>query len=138
MDERPRQQAAEISASLASRRARFRWQRLDPGIREALALVAAPLHLAPERLLAGGRGPARHALARQLAMYLSHVVLGHTLTDIGSAFGRDRSTASHACAKIEDMRDRANFDAWVDNLEAELERRLAAGADAGEPSRAAG
>lgn len=61
------------------------------------------------------------ARARQLAMYLTHVVLGQSLTAVGTAFGRDRSTVSYACALIEDMRDDPQFDGDVGRLEAMLE-----------------
>nr|WP_246204422.1 helix-turn-helix domain-containing protein [Devosia marina] len=61
------------------------------------------------------------ARARQLAMYLAHVVLGESLTDIGLAFGRDRTTVSHACNLIEDMRDSVEFDRDVTELEARLQ-----------------
>lgn len=61
------------------------------------------------------------ARARQLAMYLSHVILGESLTAVGQAFGRDRTTVSYACALIEDMRDDPVFDAEVSGLEAVLE-----------------
>lgn len=62
------------------------------------------------------------ARARQLAMYLTHVVLGQSLTSVGAAFGRDRTTVAYACALIEDMRDDAGFDADVSRLEALLEQ----------------
>jgi hypothetical protein len=44
------------------------------------------------------RGRAKVALARQVAMYLAHVVCGLTLTDTGRLFGRDRTTVAHAAA----------------------------------------
>lgn len=43
--------------------------------------------------------------ARQLAMYLCHVLLGLTMTQVGQFFGRDRTTVAYACAQVEDMRD---------------------------------
>lgn len=61
------------------------------------------------------------ARARQLAMYLAHVVLGESLTDIGLVFGRDRTTVSYACNLIEDMRDDADFDREVTDLEMRLQ-----------------
>ncbi len=61
------------------------------------------------------------ARARQLAMYLTHVILGESLTAVGVAFGRDRTTVSYACGLIEDMRDDPHFDAKVTALEARLE-----------------
>ncbi|MAN76410.1 hypothetical protein OF122_15260 [Pelagibacterium flavum] len=43
--------------------------------------------------------------ARQLAMYLCHVLLGMTMTQVGQFFGRDRTTVAYACGQVEDMRD---------------------------------
>ena len=57
------------------------------------------------------------ALARQVAMYLAHVVCGLTLTDTGRLFGRDRTTVAHACCVIEDRRDDPLFDRALDLLE---------------------
>jgi chromosomal replication initiation ATPase DnaA len=67
------------------------------------------------------RGRANAALARQLAMYLVHVTLGETLSRVGEAFGRDRTTVSHACGLIEDMRDDPAFDAELTELERNIE-----------------
>jgi hypothetical protein len=63
------------------------------------------------------RGLASVALARQTAMYLTHVVCGVPLTDVGRAFGRDRTTVRHACAVIEDRRDNPAFDRTIVLLE---------------------
>jgi chromosomal replication initiation ATPase DnaA len=68
-------------------------------------------------LLNGSRCQLGTARARQLAMYLAHVIYGETLTAIGLAFHRDRTTVSHACALIEDLRDDPAFDADVARLE---------------------
>ena len=57
------------------------------------------------------------AFARQVAMYLAHVTFELNLARVGFAFGRDRSTASHACQIVEDRRDDPAFDAWLDGLE---------------------
>jgi chromosomal replication initiation ATPase DnaA len=57
------------------------------------------------------------ALARQSAMYLAHVVFGLTLTDVGRAFNRDRTTAAYACEMIENRRDDPAFDKVLDALE---------------------
>ena len=91
-----------------------------------IALVAkqksVPLRLFTERR----RSKLPIARARQLAMYLSHVVLGRTLMEIGEAFGRDRTTVSYACALIEDMRDDPVFDAEVTGLERQIEAAMGA------------
>lgn len=54
---------------------------------------------------------------RQIAMYICHVVLRLSLSDIGAAFGRDRTTVGHACNVVEDRRDDAAFDAFVSLIE---------------------
>jgi len=54
---------------------------------------------------------------RQIAMYVCHVVLRLSLSEIGAAFGRDRTTVGHACNVVEDRRDDASFDAFVSAIE---------------------
>lgn len=75
------------------------------------------------RLRAESRGQARVAHARQVAMYLMHCAFGVSLTDIGLAFSRDRTTVGHACKIVEDRRDEANFDYMLCNLEEIIRHR---------------
>lgn len=56
-------------------------------------------------LRSSGRGSARTASARQVAIYLAHVACGLSLTSAGGLFRRDRTTAAHACSVVEDLRD---------------------------------
>lgn len=84
-------------------------------------LVANHHDIAMPMILNTSRCKKGVARARQLAMYLSHIMLGESLTAVGQAFGRDRTTVSYACALIEDMRDDPAFDAEVSGLEAALE-----------------
>lgn len=63
------------------------------------------------------RGRAHVAQARQVAMYLTHVVLGLSLSKTGQLFGRDRTTVAHACMVIEDLRDDTVFDRVLELLE---------------------
>lgn len=63
------------------------------------------------------RGRAKVALARQVSMYLAHVVFGLSLTEVGKIFERDRTTVSHACGVVEDRRDDPIFDRVLENLE---------------------
>lgn len=86
-----------------------------------IALVAQEKHLPIRLLTHPSRGRATEARARQLAMYLSHTTLGRSLSEVGDAFGRDRTTVSYACALIEDMRDDPDFDAEVAALELRIE-----------------
>ncbi|MBY0360515.1 MAG: chromosomal replication initiator DnaA [Phreatobacter sp.] len=84
----------------------------DAGIDVAAALAA---------WVAGvDRGGAQVAAARQLAIYLAHVVLGHDLSRLSAAFGRDRATLRHALRRIEDERDAPAFDRQLIGLEAIL------------------
>jgi chromosomal replication initiation ATPase DnaA len=73
-----------------------------------------------KNLLSEMRGPTQVALARQVAMYLTHVAFGLSLQRVGFAFARDRSTVAHACHLVEDRRDDPAFDNLLDQLEASL------------------
>jgi chromosomal replication initiation ATPase DnaA len=53
-------------------------------------------------------------------MYLLRVGLGLPNSEIGAYFQRDRTTVSHACARIEDSRDDTTLDQTLDCLEAAL------------------
>lgn len=71
----------------------------------ARAIVAQIYDVPLEDIAASTRRCPRVALARQVTMYLSHVVFGMSMSEIAFAFGRDRTTATHACRHIEDLRD---------------------------------
>ncbi len=86
------------------------------------AIVCSEKKVSRSLIFNQSRCRAETARARQLAMYLAHVVLGQSLTSIGIAFGRDRTTVSHACALIEDLRDDPTFDEEVSRLEFMLEQ----------------
>jgi chromosomal replication initiation ATPase DnaA len=89
----------------------------DLAAAKLLSVVAHDKKVPVRLLLHQSRCRKRVAATRQLAMYLMHVALGRSLTDVGRTFGRDRTTVSHACARIEDMRDLPLFDADVTRLE---------------------
>ncbi|MET3926215.1 helix-turn-helix domain-containing protein [Devosia sp. 2618] len=93
---------------------------------DAIALVARHRKVPIRLLMHKSRSRLPTARARQLAMYLSHVVLGRSLKEVGEAFGRDRTTVSYACALVEDMRDDLRFDEEVCELERQLEAGLVA------------
>jgi len=63
------------------------------------------------------RGPPHAAFARQVGMYLAHVVFGLSLTEVGQLFARDRTTVAHACTLVEDRRDDRCFDRALELLE---------------------
>jgi hypothetical protein len=58
--------------------------------------------------------------ARRLALHLSHVGLGVSMTRCAALFGRHRAAARRACARIEDGRERLAWDCALDRLERSL------------------
>jgi len=88
-----------------------------------IRVVAKAYRIPISLIINDSRCRANAAHARQVAMYLAHVVLGQSLTHVGAVFGRDRTTVSYACAQIEDLRDDAHFDAELCRLEAQIEGR---------------
>lgn len=82
------------------------------------ATVAASFDLPIAELGAATRRRAPVAFARQVAMYVAHVGLGMSLTETGALFGRDRTTAAHACRVVEDRRDDDDLDCLLDAIEA--------------------
>ena len=55
-------------------------------------------------------------------MYLAHVTFGLSYAEVGRAFGRDRTTAAHACRLIEDRREDPDLDTALADLEHVLRR----------------
>lgn len=82
-----------------------------------LRIVAAHKGVRRADMLNPTRSRLPIASARQLAMYLCHVMLGLNLTEVGRYFGRDRTTVSHACALIEDAREDSAVDREIEILE---------------------
>ena len=66
------------------------------------------------------RGAPRTALARQVAMYLTHIVFGMGVSEIAVAFARNKTTAHHALKHVEDLRDDPSFDRTLRFLESLL------------------
>jgi hypothetical protein len=112
------------SAGLPRRPGRRTAQRLC----DVVALATAAAYAVPVgELVAATRRSYYAAFARQSAMYLAHVTFGLSYSEIGRAFGRDRTTAAHACRLIEEMRDDPAIDAVLGSLEnacAALRRRM--------------
>ncbi|HSO46646.1 MAG TPA: helix-turn-helix domain-containing protein, partial [Rhizobiaceae bacterium] len=71
-------------------------------------------------MMAPNRGSGDTARARQMAMYLLHTSISASYGEVARAFRRDRTTVSHACRLIEDMRDDPRHDALLASLEAVL------------------
>lgn len=108
---KPRENRQSITI-LAMRRA------LSDRLSEA---CAASWQTVPPRMLRRTtRCTARVAFARQAAIYFAHIVFAANFTRAGGIFGRDRTTARHACSKMEDRRDDARIDRAFDALEPAL------------------
>lgn len=104
----------------AGRVLRFDRRRADPRGWHLAELVAADRQIRVSELFGPERGKAEIALARQLAMYLMHTHYSRIYSEVGRFFGRDRTTVSHACALIEEMREDPAFDDRVGRIEREL------------------
>lgn len=94
-------------------------RRAPAGLGVTQVMVAHVYGVSLESLLAATRCDRRVAEARQVAMYLAHVVLRMSLAAVARGFGRDRTTASHACRHIENMREDPELDrlvAWLEVL----------------------
>ena len=63
---------------------------------------------------------------QQIAMYVCHVALRLTFTDIAQGFGRDRTTVAHSCARVEDRRDEHAFNDLVGAVERVVDTVFAA------------
>lgn len=94
-----------INAARASAR-----QAIDPAVAVVFGVEISDLR-------APTRSSPRAAFARQVAMYLAHVICGLSLTEIGALFQRDRTTVAHACGVVEDARDNPELDARIEHLE---------------------
>ena len=81
-------------------------------------VVAIAFGVTAAEVLAPSRGKAPVAFARQTAIYLGHVVFGLSLTRLAQGFGRDRTTAGHACRTIEEWREDPAIDQVFGLLEA--------------------
>jgi chromosomal replication initiation ATPase DnaA len=85
-------------------------------------IVSAAFAVRPGDLCGPRRGAKSVALARQVARYLSHTQLGRSYTATGALFGRDRTTAAHACRTVEEKREKAEIDAIVDCVERAIDQ----------------
>jgi hypothetical protein len=79
-----------------------------------LAIVVRNFGIDKDAFYGPSRGHAKVSLARQVAMYLAHVICSVDHTEIGRVFGRDRTTVRHACHSIEDRRDDPRFDHMIE------------------------
>ena len=82
-------------------------------------------------LMAPDRGGVTLARARQIAMYLAHIIGQLTLKEVSEQFCRERSTVSHAIINVEDRRDSPVINIKREYLEQRLRDRLEAAENCG-------
>ena len=80
-------------------------------------LVASSTGVGAKEIASARRQNADAARARQVAMYLTHIAFEWPLGRVATAFGRDRSTISYACRRVEDLREDVGFDKVLQRLE---------------------
>ena len=83
----------------------------------AARLAASASGIPAAEVVSTRRSSRRVSAARHIGMYLAHTVAGLSLTVVAEYFGRDRTTAAHACRLIEDRRDDRKFDEELIELE---------------------
>ncbi|MBN9305612.1 MAG: hypothetical protein BGO82_03870 [Devosia sp. 67-54] len=100
--------ASDPAVDRLAPRSRVRLERLrqDPLAYALVVRIARRRRVSLRDLMQGSRGAGSACHARQIAMYLCHVLLGRTQDVVGELFGRDRTTVSHACMQIELQRER--------------------------------
>lgn len=108
---------------IAAGSVRFLRLRRDAEAFKIARAVARSRRVTMRALLARGRGDAATASARQLAMYLVHVLLGRPQEAVGRLFGRDASTVSHACRMIEDLRENPPLETEIAAIETRVQRQ---------------
>lgn len=91
---------------------------------EAIEIACEAWNISVFDLMAKKRRRAQVSFARQIAMYLAHVVGQLTLGEISAAFQRDRTTVGYACHAIEDRRDSPIFDRQIEELEDIMRARM--------------
>ena len=90
-------------------------------------LVAQAFGVAIDEIRAASRCNSHAAFARQIAMYLAHIVFSLSIGDVAKAFARDRSTVCHAIQRVEALRDDPEIDStlgWLETLLRAIAERL--------------
>ena len=114
--------SAESGRAFSARPGRKSGSKASIGL-PVFEVVEAAFNVKRSELGAPTRGRRAVALARQTGMYLARVALSMTLSEAGRLFGRDRTTAAHACRLVEDLRDDPRFDAALTEMEAFIRGR---------------
>lgn len=82
-----------------------------------LAIVSKDLNVSISDLKRSSRSKANICVARQVVMYLLHTSMSCSYCEVAKFLARDRTTISHGCRLIEDMRDDDAFDQKISKME---------------------
>ena len=99
------------------RRLHFQQLRTDREVFRLTQAVAEEFDVCLTKMLRRSRGFGRAAKARQLAMYLAHVMLQRSQQEVADLFDRNRTTVAHALQSIEDKRDSLVFERLIERVE---------------------
>jgi chromosomal replication initiation ATPase DnaA len=101
---------------------RFRKLRSDRDVFLLAQIVASEGRVCLTKLLRPSRGHGRTTRARQITIYLAHVLLGRTQENVAELFRRDRTTIAHAVRMMEERRDDPALDRLIGRIEARFLR----------------
>ncbi|MEL7488465.1 MAG: helix-turn-helix domain-containing protein [Pseudomonadota bacterium] len=93
-------------------------------VTEAVFVTARAHGVTIGEIMSKSRSKSAIVSARQLSMYLSHIVGQMSLGQVAAEFGRERTTVGYSCHAVEDRRDSPLFDEQTERLEKELRARL--------------
>ncbi|HTP77091.1 MAG TPA: helix-turn-helix domain-containing protein [Rhizomicrobium sp.] len=90
-------------------------------------VVARAYGVTLDEMCAATRRTSQTAFARQVAMYLAHIVFSISINDVAQAFARDRSTVCYAVQRVEALREDPDFDhtlGWLESVVRAVAERL--------------
>src|SRR5690349_1907199 len=102
-------------------RLRFSKLRADREVFALTQAVGAETRVCLSKMLQRSRGFGRAAKARQIAMYLAHVLLSRPQHVVALMFDRDRTTVAHAMQVVEDRRDDPRLERLIERIERRFE-----------------
>lgn len=103
-------------------RLRFQQLRADGEVFALSKIVAEEMGVCLTNMLRRSRGFGRATRARQISIYLAHVLLSRPQHDVAEMFGRDRTTVAHAMHAVEDRRDDPRVERLIERIERRFER----------------
>lgn len=102
----------------------------NPDVLRLTARVAASYRVPVSAVIGRDRGK-QVVAARQVSIYLSHVLLRRPMDELARMFERHHSTVSYACHRVEDRRDEPKFDARLSRIEGKWDAATGMGAGNG-------